>query len=58
MGDDIATMMADMVTRNSPDTVRTALDNMEAAGCEEVFLVPATADLEEIDRLEAILSSR
>jgi alkanesulfonate monooxygenase SsuD/methylene tetrahydromethanopterin reductase-like flavin-dependent oxidoreductase (luciferase family) len=58
MGDDIANMMADMVTRNSPDAVRRALDNMEAAGCEEVFLVPATADLEEIDRLEDILASR
>jgi alkanesulfonate monooxygenase SsuD/methylene tetrahydromethanopterin reductase-like flavin-dependent oxidoreductase (luciferase family) len=57
-GDEIATMMADSVTRNNADAVKAALDNMEAAGCEEVFLVPATADLTEIDRLEQIISRR
>lgn len=57
-GPEIAQMMADMVTRNNPDAVREALDNMEAAGCEEVFLVPATADLEELDGLEEILAKR
>jgi alkanesulfonate monooxygenase SsuD/methylene tetrahydromethanopterin reductase-like flavin-dependent oxidoreductase (luciferase family) len=58
MGDDIATMMADAMQRNSPDAVMQALDNMQEAGCEEVFLVPATADLAEIDRLEEILARR
>jgi alkanesulfonate monooxygenase SsuD/methylene tetrahydromethanopterin reductase-like flavin-dependent oxidoreductase (luciferase family) len=57
-GPEIATAMADSVHRNSPDAVREALDNAEAAGCEEVFLVPATAELAEIDRLSDLLARR
>jgi alkanesulfonate monooxygenase SsuD/methylene tetrahydromethanopterin reductase-like flavin-dependent oxidoreductase (luciferase family) len=58
MGPEIGNMMADMVTRNNAEAVSQALDNMEAGGCEEVFLVPATADLAEIDRLEELLAKR
>lgn len=57
-GADIATMMAQSVHRSSADAVREALDNAEAAGCEELFVVPATAGLEEIDRLCEILARR
>lgn len=57
-GHDIATWMAESVTRSNADSVSAALDNAEAAGCEEVFMVPATADIEEIDRLCDILASR
>jgi alkanesulfonate monooxygenase SsuD/methylene tetrahydromethanopterin reductase-like flavin-dependent oxidoreductase (luciferase family) len=57
-GHEIATMMAESVHRSSADGVRTALDNAEAAGCEEFFLVPATAEMAEIDRLADILSTR
>ena len=38
--------------------VREALDNAERAGCEEVFLVPATAELTEVERLGDLLASR
>ena len=57
-GPEIATMMARSVNRSSPDAVKAALDNAEAAGCEEVFLVPATAELAEVDRLADLLASR
>jgi len=57
-GPEIATMMADCVNRSSTDAVREAVDNAEAAGCEEVFLVPATAELAEIERLGDILANR
>lgn len=57
-GNEIATMMAESVNRSNADAVREALDNAEAAGCEELFLVPATADLAEIDRLAELLSTR
>jgi alkanesulfonate monooxygenase SsuD/methylene tetrahydromethanopterin reductase-like flavin-dependent oxidoreductase (luciferase family) len=57
-GPDIATMMAESVNRSDPDAVRSALDNAAAAGCEEVFLVPATAELAEVERLADILGSR
>lgn len=57
-GPEIATMMAESVHRSSPDAVRAALDNAEAAGCEELFMVPATAELCEVERLCDILATR
>ena len=57
-GDEIATMMAESVHRSSESAVLEALDNAEAAGCEELFLVPATAELVEIDKLSELLARR
>lgn len=57
-GPEIATMMAESVHRSSADAVREGLDNAEAAGCEELFMVPATAELAEIDLLSDILAKR
>jgi alkanesulfonate monooxygenase SsuD/methylene tetrahydromethanopterin reductase-like flavin-dependent oxidoreductase (luciferase family) len=57
-GEEIATMMAQSVHRSSADAVADALDNAESAGCQEVFLVPATADIVEIDRLCDLLAAR
>jgi alkanesulfonate monooxygenase SsuD/methylene tetrahydromethanopterin reductase-like flavin-dependent oxidoreductase (luciferase family) len=57
-GAEIATMMAQSVRRHSADAVREALDNAEAAGCQELFMVPATAELAEIERLCNILQHR
>lgn len=57
-GEEIATMMAQSVHRSSADAIAEALDNAESAGCQEVFLVPATADIVEIDRLCDLLAAR
>ncbi len=57
-GPEIAKMMAESVHRSSEDAILQALDNAEAAGCEEVFLVPATADIAEVDRLGDLLLRR
>lgn len=57
-GHDVAEWMAKSVNRTTPEAVREGLDNAEAAGCEEVFLVPATADLAEIDRLSEVVAAR
>ena len=57
-GPEIAKMMADSVNRCTADAVKIALDNAEAASCEEVFLVPATAEIEELERLQELLESR
>jgi alkanesulfonate monooxygenase SsuD/methylene tetrahydromethanopterin reductase-like flavin-dependent oxidoreductase (luciferase family) len=57
-GPEIATMMAESVHRSSAESVLAALDNAEAAGCEELFMVPATADLSEIERLSELLARR
>lgn len=57
-GPEIARMMAESVHRSSPDALKDALDCAEAAGCEELFLVPATADLLEIERMSELLAQR
>jgi alkanesulfonate monooxygenase SsuD/methylene tetrahydromethanopterin reductase-like flavin-dependent oxidoreductase (luciferase family) len=57
-GPEIATMMAESVHRSSADALLDGLDNAEAAGCEEVFLVPATAEPVEIDALSELLAKR
>ncbi|MBT4522949.1 MAG: LLM class flavin-dependent oxidoreductase [Halieaceae bacterium] len=57
-GHEIATMMAESVHRSSPDSVAEALDSAERAGCEELFVVPVTAELAEIDLLEKIIANR
>ncbi|MFK7975777.1 MAG: LLM class flavin-dependent oxidoreductase [Halioglobus sp.] len=57
-GPEIATMMAETVNRSTPDAVLKAIDNAEAAGCEELFMVPATADLAEVERLIELLDRR
>ena len=41
----------DWVLTGSPDA-------MEELGCEEVFLVPATADLAEVERAAEIVARR
>jgi alkanesulfonate monooxygenase SsuD/methylene tetrahydromethanopterin reductase-like flavin-dependent oxidoreductase (luciferase family) len=58
MGDDIAKMVADSMTRFTPDGVNQALDIMEDLGCEEVFMVPATAEIAEVDGLAELLAKR
>lgn len=57
-GPEIAKMMADSVHRSGADAVKEALDNLEAAGCEEIMLSPVTAELAEIDRLVDIIETR
>jgi alkanesulfonate monooxygenase SsuD/methylene tetrahydromethanopterin reductase-like flavin-dependent oxidoreductase (luciferase family) len=57
-GEDVARWMANSVHRSNPDAVKEALDNLEAAGCQEAMLSPVTAELHEIDRLVDVIESR
>lgn len=57
-GDAIASGMAKSCTRHNADAVARALDGLEAEGCEEVFLVPATGELREVDGAAEILARR
>ena len=50
--------MASLMNRATPDAVRQSLDDLEAAGCDEVFLVPATAELAEVERAAEVVSRR
>ncbi len=58
LGEDAARAMSAGVDRNRPDAVRESLDAMEELGCDECFLVPATADLAEVERAAELLANR
>ncbi len=57
-GEGEARNTARSMTRHTPDAVMAAIDDIEATGCEELFLVPATADLSELERTIDLLSRR
>jgi alkanesulfonate monooxygenase SsuD/methylene tetrahydromethanopterin reductase-like flavin-dependent oxidoreductase (luciferase family) len=49
-GEDVARWSADNVACFTPESLRSAVDNARAAGADELFLVPTTADPKELDR--------
>ena len=49
---------AKTMTMNTADAIRAGLDAIEELGCEEFFLVPATADLSEIERVSELIARR
>jgi alkanesulfonate monooxygenase SsuD/methylene tetrahydromethanopterin reductase-like flavin-dependent oxidoreductase (luciferase family) len=55
-GDEIARSMADLCSAWSADRLREAIDRFEQAGCDELLLVPTSADPDEVDRLVEILA--
>src|SRR5512145_2474346 len=57
-GEAPARAMSSAMDRATPDAVRQSLDDLEAAGCDEVFLVPATAELAEVERAAEIVAAR
>ncbi len=57
-GKEIATAISKTLDRSSPDAVLESIDALEAQGCEELLLVPATAELAEIDRIVELLEKR
>jgi alkanesulfonate monooxygenase SsuD/methylene tetrahydromethanopterin reductase-like flavin-dependent oxidoreductase (luciferase family) len=57
-GEAAARAMSSSMDRATPDAVRASLDDLEAAGCDEVFLVPATAELAEVERAAEIVAKR
>jgi alkanesulfonate monooxygenase SsuD/methylene tetrahydromethanopterin reductase-like flavin-dependent oxidoreductase (luciferase family) len=50
-GDEFGTAMADACTASSTAVVTDAIKRLEDAGCDELILVPTSADLAELDRL-------
>jgi alkanesulfonate monooxygenase SsuD/methylene tetrahydromethanopterin reductase-like flavin-dependent oxidoreductase (luciferase family) len=49
-GDDMARAMSESATADSADVLCDAVDALRGAGCDELFLVPTTADVKELDR--------
>jgi len=55
MGDDIANFMVGSMTRHTPDAILEAIENVRAAGADELLLVPATSHYDEVDKLAELL---
>ncbi len=55
-GDQVASAVANSMTRFTPEAVREGIDNMRRAGCEECFMVAASHDVSEVYRLEELLA--
>jgi len=49
-GDEVATMMSSMLSTSKPEALRQAVETLEDLGCDELFLVPTTTDVTELDR--------
>ena len=56
-GDEMASALADSTTASTPSALREAVDTLAEAGCDELFLVPTTADPRELDRTRDALGS-
>jgi alkanesulfonate monooxygenase SsuD/methylene tetrahydromethanopterin reductase-like flavin-dependent oxidoreductase (luciferase family) len=54
-GDGLARDLASMAPVHSPAALREAMDAAREAGCDEFWLVPTTADPEELDRTREAL---
>jgi alkanesulfonate monooxygenase SsuD/methylene tetrahydromethanopterin reductase-like flavin-dependent oxidoreductase (luciferase family) len=57
-GEAPARARADQMKASSPDAIRSALDAIEAEGADECLLVPATLEIEEVERAAELITSR
>jgi len=55
-GENIATAVAKNMTRCTPEAVRESMEAFAALDVDQIVLVPATAELAELDRAEALIS--
>jgi hypothetical protein len=44
------------MTRHTIDAVAEGIENLRRAGSDEIFLVPTTADLAEVERVAPLVS--
>jgi alkanesulfonate monooxygenase SsuD/methylene tetrahydromethanopterin reductase-like flavin-dependent oxidoreductase (luciferase family) len=54
-GDDLASAMAGALTTSTPQALVASVAALEDLGCDELFLVPTTADVTELDRTREAL---
>ena len=57
-GEEDARNIAKTMTMHDPIAIKDGLDAIEALGCDEIQLVPASADIAEVDRLANMLAGR
>jgi len=58
LGPELARAFAGQMTTHTPDDVRRVLDDAEAAGYDELVLVPATADLRCLEAAAELVAAR
>lgn len=57
LGDDVAGPLAQRTSCHSPQALMAALNDLRSVGCDEVFLVPTTTDVSELDRTRDALGA-
>lgn len=55
-GEELARQFVSTMTRHTPEAILQGLENLRAAGADEVLLVPASAHYDEVDRLADLLA--
>jgi hypothetical protein len=50
LGDELAKDFASMTSCHNPGALRSAVEALDHLGCDELFLVPTTTDVRELDR--------
>ena len=55
-GDAVARQVAASMTRFSPEAILDTMRAMEATGIDELYMVPASADVAEVDRLADLVA--
>ena len=58
LGPEFAGAFSKTMDRSSPETINESIDAMEELGCDELFLVPATSDLQDIEALSNLVAKR
>lgn len=56
-GEKIATAVAKSIKRFTPELVRESMESFAALDIDQIVLVPATADLAELDRAESLIAA-
>jgi len=49
-GEEVGTMMAGMLSTSTAESLRESVSTLESLGCDELFLVPTTTDVTELNR--------
>jgi len=49
-GEEVGTMMAGMLSTSTAESLRQSVSTLESLGCDELFLVPTTTDVSELNR--------
>lgn len=56
LGEGLAQGLAASMTRYTPEAIKEGIENVKSCGADEIMLVPATAELSELERLIKLLT--